>query len=45
MLEDYFPGSRSVAIPGRTFPVTAYFLEHALSFDWEHLLFGPAIGS
>lgn len=30
IFKDYFPGSRSVAIPGRTFPVTAYFLEHAL---------------
>ncbi|CAJ1440296.1 unnamed protein product [Effrenium voratum] len=30
IFKDYFPGSRSICIPGRTFPVTAYFMEHAL---------------
>eukprot|EP00439_Symbiodinium_sp_Y106_P021103 s6220_g2.t1 len=29
-LGDYFPGSQSISIPGRTFPVTSYYLEHAL---------------
>lgn len=31
--EDYFPGCKSVSIPGRTFPVKSYYLEHALSLD------------
>ena len=28
--QDYFQGSQSISIPGRTFPVTSYYLEHAL---------------
>lgn len=30
IFRDYFNGCRSISIPGRTFPVTSYFLEHAL---------------
>ncbi|CAE7770306.1 unnamed protein product [Symbiodinium sp. CCMP2592] len=30
IFKDYFPGSQSISIPGRTFPVTSYYLEHAL---------------
>eukprot|EP00434_Breviolum_minutum_P037540 symbB.v1.2.033290.t1/scaffold4112.1/size45921/2 len=30
IFKDYFPGCKSVSIPGRTFPVKSYYLEHAL---------------